>query len=179
MKSNRLVAWMAMTFEKRVGRVLVFSLRPIQGWSDTVQTVISLIGIFTPTLLGFINKHAGWTTQWTLTKGIWTSLVVLSLLLFVAVYKLQNQIDVEHDSAHNLVARISSPIRTNVGADFYHLNIANAPKGILARQTADKVAGTVQICDEDGQPLMPARIHRWAASPQIPGLPQVADLQTV
>ena len=103
--------------------------------------------------------------------------MVLSLLLFVALYKLQEQIDAEHDSAPNLVVRVSSPLRTNVGADFYHLNIANVPKGIFARQTAEKVAGTVEICAEDGQPLRPPRVHRWAASPQIPGLPQVADLQ--
>jgi len=33
------------------------------------------------------------------------------------------------------------------------------------------------MCDEQGHPLAPERIHRWAASAQIPGLPNKADLE--
>jgi hypothetical protein len=67
-------------------------------------------------------------------------------------------------------------MRTNVGADFYHLRIANEPNGIVERETAERLAGTVQICDENGIPLGPERVHRWAASAQIPGYPSKADL---
>jgi hypothetical protein len=80
-------------------------------------------------------------------------------------------------SAPQLAAQGISSTATNVGAEFHHIKIANLPKGSLGRQTAEKVAGTVEICDENGKSLALRRIHRWAGSPQVPGFPYVADLQ--
>jgi hypothetical protein len=76
-----------------------------------------------------------------------------------------------------LVQRGISHLRTNIAANFYHLRIANQPNGIRDKNVAESVAGTVTICDQAGNYLVPARVHRWAASPQVGevGIDQKAD----
>jgi hypothetical protein len=67
-------------FFKRIGRVLWLALRPVQHWSDTLQAIGTLIGIFLPTVLAVIFQLFG-AYKWTLEDGIWASLAVLILAL--------------------------------------------------------------------------------------------------
>ena len=139
------------------------------------QTLTTVLILFCPTLAPLLAT--AWSYVWTLSKGLCVSGAIFVALLIIACFRLQSRIDEDHNSAPNLIARGTSYLITNVGADFYHLRIANDPVGILDRQTAQRLAGTVQICDAGGKPMVPARVHRWAASPQNIPLPQVADSQ--
>jgi len=114
--------------------------------------------------------------KWYLAIGLFCLLISGGQAFYLLTKENRALKDVIH-SAPQLVARGVTFGRTNIGADFYHLKIINDPKGALHRETAEKVAGTVQICDEKGTPLVPARLHRWAASPFIPGRPHQSDLQ--
>jgi hypothetical protein len=164
---------------KRLGRVLWFILQPLPHWSDAVGRItpyVSLVGILFPTLRPLYDKYAAQQHHWTVMQGVIFSCAAFGLLALFGAYRLQMQVDSEHDSMPRLVQCGTSDMRTNVGADFYHLRVANEPKGIAGRETAKRLAGTVQICDENEIPLGPERIHRWAASAQIPGYPSKADL---
>lgn len=114
--------------------------------------------------------------RWYLAIGLFTMMLAGGQ----SFYFLKKRIRVLEEilnSAPRLIARRISDSRTNIDADFYHLRIANDPTGTQRRQTAEKVAGTVEIRDEHGTVVAPIRVHRWAASPFIPGFPEKSDLQ--
>lgn len=165
---------------RRLGRVLWFILQPLPEWSDTVSRLVPYIStllILFPTGKALYDNYLGEQHHWTVTQGVIASSLIFAVMATIGAYRLQKKSDDDHDSIPHLVAKGTSDLHTNVGADFYHLQIANEPRGVLDRKTAEKLAGTVQICDEGGTPLAPARIHRWAASAQIPGYPSKADLE--
>lgn len=142
-------------------------------WSGAVGALMSALWEgFWLTPIGL----SGSDVKWYLALGLFAMLLSGGQAFYI-LKKKNTALEDKINSAPNLVACRTSDARTNVGADFYHLKIANDPTGTLNRQTAEKVVGTVQICDQYGQPLAPARVHRWAASPYIPGFPNASDLQ--
>jgi hypothetical protein len=106
-----------------------------------------------------------------------SAIFVAGAQAFYALIQINRNLEKQLAAAPRLVEKGTSEIRSNIQADFHYLRVANDPEGSQQRETAKKVAGTVSIFDNLGKLLAPARVHRWAASPQIPGYPATADLQ--
>lgn len=137
------------------------------------QRLLLILAVLAPTLAGAISGFAEWINL-SFARGVLYSVCLLGLLLFIAAYRLQNQIDDMRDSVPRLVYTGTSydtvPIRNlATGAiygipTFYHVGVANKPRGQIDKQVAKMVAGMVEILSADKAQVCPPKLHRWRHS---------------
>jgi hypothetical protein len=171
-------------FWQRARRVVVHILRPIPGLWDAGQTVITLLLLIVPSVAPLLTQL--WSDAWTLRRGVAISAVMLILLLFVACYRVQKELDDARDSIPKLVCKgvsfINQPIKNMqtgqvVGMPvFYHLRFENIPTGTVDRHTARKVGGTVELFGSDGALICERKLHRWENQPAPNVAGKSADL---
>jgi len=133
------------------------------------QRLIAILVIIAATLAAI---NGNW--NWTLTKGFLASASLLVAATFVATYRLQKQIDDMRDGVPNLICTGTShdtvPIRHIVtGAiygipTFYHIKIANEPRGSVDKEVAKMVSGRVEILLPDRTQVCALKLHRWRHS---------------
>jgi hypothetical protein len=114
---------------------------------------------------------ASWTGRLSGINGYLASAGLLVIALLVAASRLKIKLDSILDDMPNVVCKGTSrkddvAIHDNRGhiygkPAFYHLRIANEPKGRTSRQTARKVAGRAAILFSDGTEACAGKLHRW------------------
>lgn len=163
-----------------VGKVLWLAIRPIPGWHDILQRLLIVLLIAAPALVGT------WTNRLSNVNGLLASAGLLIVALVVAASRLKMERDAILDDMPNLVCKGTSrkenvPIHDGQGhvfgaPTFYHLRIANEPKGKASRQSARKVAGTVRILFSDGNEACAGKLHKWEHTFGPAELGKFADL---
>lgn len=174
-----------MSICRRFWRILGLTFRPIPGFWDKGQTIITILLIIAPSATPVLTSAQ--TDLLTINRGLEISAVMLILLLFVASYQLQKQLDDALDGTPKLVCKgvasnANQPVQNSQTGQiygtpvFYHLRVENMPTGKVDRHTARKIAGTVEMFDGSNHSLCPRKLHRWEQQPGPAEAGKSADL---
>lgn len=176
---------------KRCRAVIRLAFAPVKKWKQGWQMLVSFLILIAPPLAVLLKQ------SWPLRDTLETSLIFATVAVFIAAYRLHEDLDTVQDGTPKLVCkRISShpnqivrteysfggsppvPVMNSVvvgNPEFYHAHIANEPTGQTDRKVAEKVAARVRISHDNGEAAAEERLHRWEDSP-APGDPRVGKM---